>query len=192
MAPDSYEMAADRGLGVLSFNLNWEQVQKTMDTYREKCKDRSDVVSQVINERFAGVAICHVAENKEEEAIGIDGARWFLHNVAKLFEPLMVKNNLYSYEYLRTLFDLDADANDLSDAQIKEHPMVTVGNPDEVNRKLETFDQAGLDQVIFFKQAGRIPHKNIMRSINRIGQYVIPYFNPHKAGPTEETLFSAK
>ncbi len=192
VAPDSYEMAADRGLGVLSFNLNWEQVQKTMQTYREKCQDRTDVVSKVINERFAGVAICHVAENKEEEAIGIAGARWFLHNVAKLFEPLMVKNNLYSYEYLRSLFDLDADANDLSDAQIKEHPMVTVGNPDEVNRKLETFDQAGLDQVIFFKQAGRIPHKNIMRSINRIGQYVIPHFNPHKAVPTEETLFSAK
>ena len=28
VAPDSYEMAADRGLGVLSFNLNWEQVQE--------------------------------------------------------------------------------------------------------------------------------------------------------------------
>ena len=82
--------------------------------------------------------------------------------------------------------------NDLTDAQLKEHPMVTVGNPDEVNRKLETFAQAGLDQVIFFKQAGRIPHKNIMRSISRIGQYVIPYFNPHKAVPSEETLFSAK
>ena len=112
VAPDSYQMAADRGLGVLSFNFNWEQVQKAMDTYREKCKDRTDVVVKVINDRFAGVAICHVAENKEEEAIGLNGARWFLHNVAKLFEPLMVKNNLYSYEYLRSLFDLEADAND--------------------------------------------------------------------------------
>ncbi len=32
--------------------------------------------------------------------------------------------------------------------------MVTVGNPDEVSRKLEKFHQAGLDQLSFFKQAG--------------------------------------
>ena len=35
----------------------------------------------------------------------------------------MAKNNLYSYEYLRQLFDLGADANDLSDQQIKDPPL---------------------------------------------------------------------
>ena len=131
-------------------------------------------------------------QNKEEEAVGIEGARWFLHNVAKLFEPLMVKNKLYSYEYLRSLFDLEADANDLTDAQIKEHPMVTVGNPDEVSRKLETFAEAGLDQVIFFKQAGRIPHRNIMSSIDRIGSHIIPHFKEFRVNVGEETRLSAK
>ena len=138
-----------------------------------------------MNERFAGLVICHVSETKDEETTGIEGARWFLHNIAKLFEPLMVKNQLYSYEYLRALFDLGADANDLSDAEIKAHPMVIAGNPDEVNRKLEKFNTSGLDQIIFFKQAGRIPHQNIMRSIRRIGESVIPYFNPSKAVVTE-------
>ncbi len=185
VAPDSYEMAANRGLGVLSFNFNWEQVQKTVDIYRTACQDRNDVLSQVINDRFAGVAICHVAESKDEEQAGIEGARWFLHHVAKLFEPLMAKNNLYSYEYLRQLFDLGADANDLNDQQIKDHPMVTVGNPDEVARKLEKFEQGGLDQVIFFKQAGRIPHQYIMRSIRRIGEHLVPEYNPHRKIATD-------
>ena len=180
VAPDSYEMAADRGLGVLSFSFNWEGVQRCIEAYRKACQKRSDQVVKVVNERFAGVAICNVAETKEEESTGLEGARWFLHHVAKLFEPLMVKNQLYSYEYLRTLFDLEADANDLSDAEIKAHPMVVVGNPDEVNRKLEQFRDSGLDQVIFFKQAGRIPHQNIMRSIERIGRFVIPHHAPHK------------
>ncbi len=188
VAPDSYEMAANRGLGVLSFNFNWEQVQKTVDIYRTACQNPNDVVSKVTNDRFAGVAICHVAENKEEEKAGIDGARWFLHHVAKLFEPLMVKNNLYSYEYLRQLFDLNEDANDLSDQQIKDHPMVTVGNPDEVARKLEKFEQGGLNQVIFFKQAGRIPHQYIMRSIRRIGDHIIPHYNPHRKLATDVDL----
>ncbi|MEW6297289.1 MAG: LLM class flavin-dependent oxidoreductase [Thermodesulfobacteriota bacterium] len=185
VAPDSYEMAGDRGLGVLSFNFNWEQVQKSMESYRKACARRGDVIPKVINEDFAGVAITHVAESKEEEAVGLDGARWFLHNVAKLFEPLMVKNELYSYEYLRNLFAMEADPKDATDAQLKEHHMVVVGNPDEVIRKLEQFQQAGLSQVICFKQAGRIPHHNIMRSIKRMGQYVLPYFNPHRTIASE-------
>ena len=185
VAPDSYEMAADRGLGVLSFSFNWDGVQASIDAYRQACPKRSDQVVKVVNERFAGLVICHVSETKDEETTGIEGARWFLHNIAKLFEPLMVKNQLYSYEYLRALFDLGADANDLSDAEIKAHPMVIAGNPDEVNRKLEKFTASGLDQIIFFKQAGRIPHQNIMRSIRRIGESVIPYFNPSKAVVTE-------
>jgi alkanesulfonate monooxygenase SsuD/methylene tetrahydromethanopterin reductase-like flavin-dependent oxidoreductase (luciferase family) len=191
VAPDSYDIAGDRGLGVLSFNFNWDQVRQMMERYRQACAQRSQQIPKVVNEAFAGVAITHVAENKEEEAIGLEGARWFLHNVAKLFEPLMVKNKLYSYEYLRNVFAMDLDPKDASDAELKEHHMVVVGNPDEVIRKLENFQQAGLSQVICFKQAGRIPHQNIMRSIQRIGKYVLPYFNPHRTTATEDTRAAA-
>ena len=189
VAPDSYEMAGDRGLGVLSFNFNWEQVRQMMAAYRQACAQRSHPIPKVVNEQFAGVAIMHVAENKEEEALGLEGARWFLHNVAKLFEPLMAKNKLYSYEYLRNVFAMDLDPKDASDAQLKEHHMVVVGNPDEVIHKLENFQQAGLSQVICFKQAGRIPHANIMQSIKRIGKYILPHFNPHRSVPVDEPLF---
>jgi alkanesulfonate monooxygenase SsuD/methylene tetrahydromethanopterin reductase-like flavin-dependent oxidoreductase (luciferase family) len=180
VAPDSYQIAGDRGLGVLGFSLNWEQVQNSMESYRAACAKRSDQIPKVVNEEFSNFIICHVAENKEEEALGLEGARWFMHHLAQLFEPLMVKNQLYSYEYLRDLMAMDLDPKDASDAQLKEHHMVVVGNPDEVIRKLETFQKAGISQVICFKQAGRIPHANIMRSIQRIGTYVLPYFNPHR------------
>src|SRR3984893_15166060 len=53
-APESYEMAGDRGLGVLSFNFNWQQVQKSMESYRKACTTRSDQVPKVPNENFAG------------------------------------------------------------------------------------------------------------------------------------------
>ncbi len=191
VAPDSYEIAGNRGLGVLSFNLNWEQVQQSMESYRKACEQRAQVIPKVINEEFAGVAIVHVAENKEEEAIGLAGARWFMHNVAKLFEPLMVKNKLYSYEYLRNLFAVDVDPNDIPDPELKEHHMVVVGNPDEVINKLENFNQANLSQVICFKQAGLIPHANIMESIKRMAKYVLPHFNPHRTSAADETLFAA-
>lgn len=178
VAPDSYVMAANRGLGVLSFSLNFDAVEKTIAMYREAAKDPDDVVSKVVNTQFGAMAIVHLAETAEEEAVGLAGARWFLHAVAKLFEPFMTKNELYSYEYLRNVFGLGADANDLSDAEIKEHPMVVVGSPDECVAKLEHFDRIGVDQVLCFKQCGGIPHANVMKSLQRMATHVLPYFNP--------------
>jgi alkanesulfonate monooxygenase SsuD/methylene tetrahydromethanopterin reductase-like flavin-dependent oxidoreductase (luciferase family) len=189
--PDSYSMAGNRGLGVLSFNFNWEQVQKSMAEYRKASANRNDLVPKVPNENFAGVAVCHVCENKEDEAVGLEGARWFFKNVAKLFEPLMAKNKLYSYEYIRNVFALDQSPADATDEQLKAHDMIVVGNPDYVNRKLETFQKAGLDQVIFFKQAGKIPHQNIMRSLRLIGKHVLPHFNPHRAVAVDELSLAA-
>ncbi len=187
---------------MLSFSLNWEQVQKSMEKHRKAFDNRSDQIPKVANDQFAGMIICNVCENKEDEAIGLEGARWFLHNVAKLFEPLMTKNKLYSYEYLRNLMAMDLDPKDAPDAQLKhpkdapdaqlkQHNMVVVGNPDEVNRKLEEFQRAGLSQVICFKQAGRIPHQNIMKSLRLMAKHVLPHFNPHRTIATEELSLAA-
>jgi len=191
VAPDSYELAGDRGLGVLSFSLNFEHVQSSLAAHKAAFANRSDQIPKVANDQFAGLIVCHVAENKDEEAIGIEGARWFMHNVAKLFEPLMAKNKLYTYKYLRNLMNLDLDPKDASDAQLKQHHMVVVGNPDEVCRKLEALEKAGLDQVIMFKQAGRIPHQNIMKSLRLIGRHVLPHFNPHRTVASDEVTLAA-
>jgi alkanesulfonate monooxygenase SsuD/methylene tetrahydromethanopterin reductase-like flavin-dependent oxidoreductase (luciferase family) len=186
VAPDSYQMAGDRGLGVLSFSLNFDFVQQAIENYTKAFDNRTDQVPKLPNKAFGSMLICHVAENKEDEAVGIEGARWFMHNVAKLFQPLMTKNQLYSYEYLRNLMAVDMDPKDIPDAQLKQHPMVVVGNPDEVIRKLESFQKAGVDQVICFKQAGRIPHQKIMNSLRLMAKHLLPHFNPHRRVALQE------
>src|SRR4029078_2050196 len=97
-----------------------------------------------------------------------------------LFQPLMVKNQLYSYEYLSNVFAMSGDPKAATDAALNEHHRLAVVSPDEVIRKLENFHKAGLSQVICFKQAGRIPHVNIMKSIKRVGKYILPHFTPHR------------
>jgi hypothetical protein len=120
-------------------------------------------------------------EKKADESFGLDAARWFMHYVAELFKPFATKNQLYSYEYMRRVLDMDMDPKDASDAQLKEHPLVVVGTPDEVIDKFERLRIAGLDQAICFKQAGRIPHANIMRSFGLMGRHVLPHFNEKTA-----------
>jgi alkanesulfonate monooxygenase SsuD/methylene tetrahydromethanopterin reductase-like flavin-dependent oxidoreductase (luciferase family) len=90
----------------------------------------------------------------------------------------MAKNQLYFYEYLRNLFAMEHNPVDATDAQLRYHDMIVVGDPDYVARKLEQFQRAGVSQVIVFKQSGRIPHQMIMRSLRLIGKHALPHFNP--------------
>jgi hypothetical protein len=44
--------------------------------------------------------------------------------------------------------------------------------------RLGEFQRKSLDQVICFKQAGRIPHRNIMKSLRLMAKHVLPHSNP--------------
>src|SRR5882757_10019258 len=65
VAPDSYEMAADRGLGALSFSFNFEGIQSALAAYRAKSRHRTDQVAKVVNARFGNFLVCHIAESAE-------------------------------------------------------------------------------------------------------------------------------
>src|SRR5262249_27614501 len=74
VAPDSYQIAGDRGLGVLSFTFNFEQVQKAIAKFRKACAERSHQIPKFVNEAFASMVICHVVEKKADDAICLDGS----------------------------------------------------------------------------------------------------------------------
>jgi hypothetical protein len=54
--------------------------------------------------------------------------------------------------------------------------MAIGGNPDSVSRVVEKWAEAGMDQMIFLLQAGRITHDQVMGSIELIAEKVIPRF----------------
>jgi alkanesulfonate monooxygenase SsuD/methylene tetrahydromethanopterin reductase-like flavin-dependent oxidoreductase (luciferase family) len=60
--------------------------------------------------------------------------------------------------------------------ELIEDGMAIGGNPDTVSRVVEKWAEAGLDQMIFVLQAGRNTHDQVMRSIELIGEKVIPRF----------------
>ena len=48
----------------------------------------------------------------------------------------------------------------------------------------EQLKNIGMDQAICLKQAGRIPHANIMRSMELMGRHVLPHFKGKTAAAT--------
>jgi alkanesulfonate monooxygenase SsuD/methylene tetrahydromethanopterin reductase-like flavin-dependent oxidoreductase (luciferase family) len=57
-----------------------------------------------------------------------------------------------------------------------ESGMAIGGNADTVCRQVERWAETGIDQMIFMFQIGRTTHDQIMRSIEIVGEKVIPRF----------------
>ncbi len=72
--------------------------------------------------------------------------------------------------------------------ELIEDGMAIGGNPDTVCRAVEKWAKAGLDQMIFVLQAGRTTHDQVMRSIELIGEQVIPALRRSEGKQRNKTI----
>ena len=169
----TYEFAARQGVGVIGVTRNSiDETRDAIRSYRETIRsaEPSGFVGKVPNEHVAAFAIacCH-----KDDRIGRDAAcaaaRWYngdnnveLNHVR--FASAGGKDAVVAKFRARTNDQLIADG------------MAIGGNPDSVCRQVEKWAEAGLDQMIFVLQAGNATHDDVMRSIDLIGEQVIPRF----------------
>jgi hypothetical protein len=67
-------------------------------------------------------------------------------------------------------------------------PTGGIGNPDEVRANLETFEEVGVDQVVFIQQGGRNRHEDICSSLELFAGRVLPEFKArHEARARRKT-----
>jgi hypothetical protein len=52
----------------------------------------------------------------------------------------------------------------------------SIGTPDQIREVLKRYEDAGVDQVVFFSQAGRITHEQICESYQLLADEVLPEF----------------
>jgi alkanesulfonate monooxygenase SsuD/methylene tetrahydromethanopterin reductase-like flavin-dependent oxidoreductase (luciferase family) len=174
----TYEHAARQGVGVIGVTRN--SINETRDAirgYRETIRnaDRSKFVGKVANENVAAFALacCH-----EDDRIGKDiacaAARWYNgDNDAEL--------NRVRFATAGGKEAVVAKFRARSNDQLLEDGMAIGGNPDSVCRQVEKWAEVGLDQMIFVLQAGNTTHEQVLRSIELIGERVIPRFESTEA-----------
>jgi alkanesulfonate monooxygenase SsuD/methylene tetrahydromethanopterin reductase-like flavin-dependent oxidoreductase (luciferase family) len=174
--PDSFTLAGSLGLGALCFNFTEQQVVTNQEKYRRAIA-QAKPVGDFVNNQFSSVMVVHCGTDEETKTVGVEGARWFLQKVTDiLITALQMETK--SYAYLKEMIDLGHQPKDASVEELTSHPFVAAGDPEHCIRKIERFQKLGVDQLICFMQAGRIPHQRIMDSIRLMGKYVIPYFKP--------------
>src|SRR5579859_1323705 len=169
----SYERAGRQGVGVIGVTRN--SIAETRDAIRAyraaiRSGDRKDFIGDYPNEQVAAFALacCH-----EDDRIGRDiacaAARWYNGDNDTALNPVR----------FATAGGVEAVVSKFrsrSNDQLIEDGMAIGGNPDTVCRVVEKWAEAGMDQMIFLLQAGRITHDQVLRSIDLIGEKVIPRF----------------
>ncbi len=194
-SPLSWEIAGRNGIGILGLTIfvSVPQLAERVRAYRAALATAKPV-GKFVNDRVGAFTIVHVADSMEE-AIRNGGADAAINYLLYAFRVLGGFADPSGRGMQREYADLEIKSTPYRDLIAKEYPiivkmqqgrctfedldaddMVIVGDVDHVIRKVERYQQAGLDHFIALMQADRIPHEKVMRSIELFATRVIPRF----------------
>ncbi len=170
---NTWTHAARQGLGVIGVTrVPPEEAKPAVQEYWEtiKASGPDDWVGKYANPSAGAFAItcCH-----DDDAIGRDiataGARWYYgQNDAEL--------NRLRFGSAAGIKGVLATVKSRTDTELVDDGMVVGGNADTCSRVVERWAEIGLDQMVFMMQAGHTNHDQVMRSLELIGEKVIPRF----------------
>ena len=188
---DTILMAAQRGLGALSFAfVEPEAAKEWVDSYYELIESESCLPAGfAVNPNLAVVLpmMCHRDEATAIER-GIDGAHFFGFSLAYYYafgEHRPGRSNVWrEFEDRRAEVGFAREIVTPDDAPLGVRLLQeglgslrgAIGTPDQVADLIERYEAAGVDQVIFVSQAGTNRHEHICESLELFAAEVLPRF----------------
>ena len=197
-SPDSFNLAANYGLGVLCFNIaRADTLEDRVHKYREQIQAPKNQVTAQVNNQIAAFLMALCGENNDEtiEMAG-EGMQWYmslLKGQAPFWMHLHEQNRseifaqVESYRYAaqrapeafffgKKQADEKKAKDQLTPKSLVESGLLCAGDPDSCIKVLERFANLGVDMILCFMEMGRVPHAKTMESIKMFGKYIIPYF----------------
>jgi alkanesulfonate monooxygenase SsuD/methylene tetrahydromethanopterin reductase-like flavin-dependent oxidoreductase (luciferase family) len=188
---ETIELAATKGIGALTFSfLEAEEARHWVDTYYSILTSEACVPAGFsVNPNLAIVLplMCH---EDEQTAIdrGLDGAHFFGYSLGHYYiygQHRPGRTNIWEeFETNRESFGFSrsvaAQTGQPLGAQLVEGGLQAlrgaIGTPDQVRDLLRTYQEVGVDQVIFVSQCGRNRHEHICESLELFAEKVLPEF----------------
>jgi len=185
-SPDTFVLAAERGLGVLCFTLGVEldEVKRRIQLYRDRIAGARPVGLAINNQVSMNIMGLFGDDPRRTEEIAREAVLWYVRKGFELVSAVARSASLdESYRYLNTAsrFDPEQITRDYYHF-LKESDLVAIGPVSEAIRVARRYRDAGADQILFFLQYGAIPHECVMRSIELLGREVVPELHSWQTG----------
>jgi len=205
LQPETYQQAAEHGIGVLSFNANAPApLEEHIKTYRQTVS-QAPPVGAFTNNQWANFTVAYCNEdNRAARELGAQAIREFFgpgrpyaSASTSLFKDLLQQWGGEVPEHLRSAFRRFQEGGDLTgsagqaavqaiweqlDADtLADSGAIIAGDPASCIKGIEQHEAVGADQMIMLMQNATVPHEQVMRSIELIGKQVIPHFRQKEA-----------
>jgi alkanesulfonate monooxygenase SsuD/methylene tetrahydromethanopterin reductase-like flavin-dependent oxidoreductase (luciferase family) len=188
--PDSFQLAGEKGVGCLGFLMAVElpSLKRRIDAYRAAMAACENPVGAFKNEHVGVFLLALCAKtNQEARRIAEESVNWYLQQTFEIFaqwkpkegDPIPAGYEWYANSMLRS--DAKAAARMQFD-YLWENDLILVGDPDRICELIQKYEGIGVDELLMFKQFGRVPHDAIMDSIKLMSKHVLPYWKPELAG----------
>lgn len=179
VSPESYEMAARLGVGVLAGPFKpWFMIKEDIKRFRKAWQQhQGDRIGPSLNPRVGmTIGIFCLEDGKEARQIAKEGIEWFYKKL--LEQTLPVLERLYEgYEYYRKMGHIGSLIGKAVNLKVLETlGMVIVGDPEHCRKKLVAFDKAGVDNVLCAIGAGALPTDITQHSMRLMAEQVLPHF----------------
>lgn len=175
---ETFEHAGRQGMGVIGVTRHSPAEMKPfIDKYRAAIRgDRSGFAGKFANEHVGAFTIgCCDRDDRLARDLACAAARWYYgDNETEL--------NHVRFATAGGVEKQIAKVRGRGNDELIETGMATGGNPDSICRQLEKWVEIGLDQIVFQLQVGTMTHDQVMRSIELIGDKVIPRFASKSSG----------
>ena len=183
-SPESVRMAGELGVGAIvgGFYLGFDFVENMLGIYDEALAGATHTYPVQAEKLVAVGGGMHCAETRDE---AVTWARHLSETVALSTDAYQRLSKLSSdYAYMGAVKDVD-----FSDERymIEDSTGFIVGDPDDCVAQVQRFADAGADALVM--RIDGLPHKELMKSIELFGKYVIPKFkNPRAVVRTPDAI----
>ena len=179
-SPDSYRLAGELGLGVLGFGmaLNAEAMSRRIAEYRAALATGTPA-GAFKNDQVALFMMAYCAETRAQARRVAERAfNWYLAETLKSFLGWAGTGQALPKGY-EWYVDVARNANENSAHNfdyLLDGGMILCGTPDDLIETIERFEAIGTTQMLMGISIGDITHDDVLRSIELIGNEVIPHF----------------
>ncbi|HZN15668.1 MAG TPA: LLM class flavin-dependent oxidoreductase [Acidimicrobiales bacterium] len=185
-SPDGHKEIGRHGLGLCSFTVGVppEQLADRIALYREGLSECAQPAGKFVNDQAATFTMVHCAPNKDdayktaEESFVwyVKHGSWLIGTVAELLESEGKELGTYQYTAMPHESHKTGLLDHLNFDYLHDSGSCIVGDPDECIETAKRYEAAGCDLLLCLVNPYKIPHDDVMQSIELLGQHVIPEF----------------
>lgn len=183
-SPESVRTAAELGVGAIvgGFYLGFEFLENMLRIYDDALAGATHTYPRQAQKLVAVGGGMHCAETRDE---ALKWARGLTESVALSTDAYQRLSKLSDdYQYMGAVKHLDFNDERY---MFEESSGFIVGDPEDCVAQVQRFADLGADSLVM--RIDGLPHKELMKSIELFGKYVIPKFkNPKAVVRTPEAI----